>query len=267
MSQVEHPRAYVLTLPPSSAPRSIEEAGKPVHIRDVKAEDRATHTYFCIGCGDRMEAVLRGKTPHFRHSGDRSCAYGPETELHHAAKQLIAKALADATVGMGGFEISRKSTQKCRDHSIRKWCNWWTSTKQDLLLSVSRIRSIQVERDVVLLARHRERSEGQADASRYRPDILVELDDGTQIFIEVLVTSECSISKVASGAPIIEVPFTNERQLRAFDNRLRDAENATFMNFDEVLPQYFVHPTKCICAENEDRAKARAAEKRAGRVS
>ncbi|MGN5517913.1 competence protein CoiA family protein [Halopseudomonas sp. Lyrl_26] len=128
--------------------------GRLLHIDDAERGLACSST--CLECGDPVVAK-KGKRNrhHFAHKGGKEpCAIRPETLLHKLGKQVILE-------GMGLQLPALPGSYQNTPGYVGDRTSWWDFIE---------VMEEQTQQD-------------------FRPDLVAKLKDGTQLFIEIAVTS------------------------------------------------------------------------------
>ena len=73
----------------------LNENNELVHISSVSADNRHSHTFRCLECGQELIAKIgKIKVPHFAHGADTAC--DGESYLHKLAKRRIREKFMSA---------------------------------------------------------------------------------------------------------------------------------------------------------------------------
>ena len=130
------------------------EADSLIHISSAPRE--RGRQYSCVGCGQRMSAVVQvtGKAPHFRHIGDR-CT--PNNALHTTAIKLIQQKHGEAVSANDRYMLQRHC--KRSDTEIDLADGWMCSTEESI-------------------------------TPHTRSDVVFTREDGNRIVVEVVVGHE-----------------------------------------------------------------------------
>ena len=176
--------------------------GSVKRIQQVTVDYRKSHLFTCLGCGQKMEAVIiTKKSPFYRHS-ESKCSL--ETYLHQLGKKLF-KELFEKNKMMGipltvDYEVEHQcGIVKCKYCKSEKCYGQFENKKMDL---VEKFTSIEVEK---------------YDATTgLTPDILLSNTNGDKLYVEIAVTHISTENKIASGMPIVEIYIETEEDLNGF---------------------------------------------------
>lgn len=160
--------------------------------------------FFCLVCGQPMEAVLGNVREHyFRHQNseaEKNCnkeAY-KETVLHILGKRRFIKLLEQHKengkplfLGFGQRCVCDKNP--C-PYGKTNQCSELNDEKFEIYPTFNQCYEETWDRI-------------------YRPDILLKSSNGKQLYVEIFVSHPCSEQKKASGIPIIEISLQNENDL------------------------------------------------------
>lgn len=176
------------------------ENGQIVPITEVTRENRAAH-YFCVACGDEMEAVLGDKREHhFRHK-KAHCSW--ESYLHKLGKIVIKYRFDNFPNFFVGYYA-------------KYFCDKWQECKLAQQLA-SKDSCNQERLHSIDLKEYYDTIEEEATYKGFRADLMLsskEHPERKPVFIEISVTHDCEEKKIDSGIRIIEIKLENEYLLR-----------------------------------------------------
>lgn len=176
---------------------------------DIKQLDKSAryennNQFFCLVCGQPMEAVLGNEREHyFRHQNseaEKSCnkeAY-KETVLHILGKNRFVKLLEQHKEV--GKPLFLGFAQRCI--CDKNPCPYGKA------IQCSELNDEKFE----IYPTYDQYYEETWDKI-YRPDILLKSSDGKQMYVEIFVSHPCSEQKKSSGIPIIEISLQDEKDL------------------------------------------------------
>lgn len=227
----------------------MHSSGRMIDIAD--AENGLKCDCRCSCCGDRLVAKQGDfKDWHFAHESGADCAGAYESALHKAAKQILLdekvvyagkynpmrQAVPDYghLEEMDGLYGSVKAIEKFYDLKISDFPNYLNEelfTQLDAAISACSQKQMKLS-DVV--------SERGADNSDLRPDITANMEDGSPLYIEVVVTHECDDNKIAQlkrlNVPTLEM---NLAPLTKINFTLDDVREAVVNgNFGDLTPTF-----------------------------
>lgn len=176
--------------------------GSVKRIQQVTLDYRKNHLFTCLGCGQKMEAVIvTKKSPFFRHS-ESKCSF--ETYLHQLGKRLF-KELFEKNKMMGvsltvDYKVEHQcGIAKCKYCKSEKCYGQSENNNLDLL---EKFTSIEIEKYDV--------------TTGLIPDILLSSANGDKLYVEIAVTHNSTEEKIASGIPIVEIYLETEKDLNGF---------------------------------------------------
>lgn len=172
--------------------------GHIIHINEVTRENRAEH-YYCVVCGEEMSAVLGDKREHhFRHK-EAHCSW--ESYLHKLGKLRLKERFDSQETFFIKYYIEHRcdKSKGCKLEPIYKnqKCN-------------------RREQTVIDLKKLFDTCEEEVTYKGYRADLMLsskEHPEREPIFLEVSVTHDCEMEKLASGIQIIEIKIVDERDV------------------------------------------------------
>ena len=164
---------------------AINDSHQLFHIKDVTPDIRKKESFTCPGCGLKMLARLgQQRIHHFVHDG-QPC--GLESYTHKVGKLIFFHRYRDALETGSPVNIYADVPIMCDHCSLGPCTLEHQFKKMDL---TKRFEFIDIEKKL---------------NDSLIPDILLTDNEGTQIFVEIHVTSPCSKEKLQSGKPIIEI--------------------------------------------------------------
>jgi len=206
--------------------------GSVRHISQVTVEYRKSHKLTCLGCGEKIEAVLKvtRTQPFYRHSGTK-CSL--ETYLHQMGKKLFRELYEKnrrlgVPLNVDYHVIHQCGTEKCKYGWSRQCKSQDQSKKYDLL---AKFTDIEIEK--------------KDPATGLTPDILLSNAMGDKLYIEIYVKNPVTEEKEkkSSGIPIVEIHLESEDDLKKFqiegETTITDLEefNIRKFNFDKIIKE------------------------------
>ena len=181
---------------------TIDKDGALVNIRQVRHEEERLHRYYCPNCKDEMIPILgMVREHHFRHKV-QPCRY--ETYLHSLAEKTFLeeyqKCLSEEKPFFLVFDSVAECNQccvlnqdvDCKEHHFHKEVDL---TKHFIKISLERNVSV-------------------GDGRKRKPDILLETEEGRQLWVEIYVTNETKQPKLddaeKKGVQVVEIKITDE---------------------------------------------------------
>lgn len=207
---------------------AADDNGEQHRIGSITDEHRRIHRYFCLGCGDEMEACLCGnkRESYFRHkSKDWAGRCNPETALHKYAK----KVLADRFMTQPTFEVAYYIQNDC---PLVDTCQIYKRVREKDKCSGYALRTFDLKKEY-------DTCEIEGSYNGYRADVLLtnsQNPDVRPIFLEISVSHDCSPEKIEAGCQIIEMKITHENDLDRPIVETRDESHnlVRFYNFEWV---------------------------------
>ena len=202
------------------------------HISQVTVEYRKSHKLTCLGCGEKIEAVLKvtRTQPFYRHSGTK-CSL--ETYLHQMGKKLFRELYEKnrrlgVPLNVDYHIIHQCGAEKCKYGWSRQCKSQDQSKKYDLL---AKFTDIEIEK--------------KDPATGLTPDILLSNAMGDKLYIEIYVKNPVTEEKEkkSSGIPIVEIHLESEDDLKKFqiedETTITDLEefNIRKFNFDKIIKE------------------------------
>ena len=210
----------------------MDENNELVHIEKVTEENRHSHIYHCLQCGQEMTPKLSKNQPdshksHFAHAADTAC--DGESYLHKLAKRIIREKFMSSDT----FPLTFVRNVPCQDASQ---CPCY---QEDYCFTkgVSIPSDLKMYKGAVVYDTCQE----EVPIGEFRPDLLLtgpmEPKLG-KVFIEVYRTNQSKESKLTSDYKIIETKkIKTEADIDDILNRgFVEGENCKTYNFTPKLP-------------------------------
>lgn len=172
----------------------LDENNELVHIGSVTEENRHSHTYHCLECGQPMIAKIgKIKVPHFAHGADTACE--GESYLHKLAKRRIREKFMSADTFPLTFirDVPCKEINHCQCSDKINCLEYHIRIPTDL-----KIWEGKVIYDIC---------QEEVKVGDFRPDLLLTCStkpDRPPVFIEIYKAHESEESKVTSEYRIVE---------------------------------------------------------------
>ena len=206
----------------------LDENNELVHISSVSAENRHSHTYLCLECGQPMIAKIgKIKVPHFAHGADTAC--DGESYLHKLAKRRIRERFMSAD----SFPLTFTRDVLCQEYQN----------------CPGRMEAYCLEKDVRIptdLRTWKEKPvydtcQEEVMVGSFRPDLLLTCSTKPErppVFIEVYKTHESEGPKVTSEFRIIEtMKIKSEADIDGIISKgFIEGENCKTYNFNPPTP-------------------------------
>lgn len=207
---------------------ALDENGERRCIGEITNKNRHDHTFYCIGCGEKMVPVLcgPGRASHFRHfieGAEQRCSH--ETALHNFAKREIAERFEKNEKFEVGYYIQN-------DCPLVETCQIYKRVRKRDKCSGYALRTFDLKKEY-------DTCEIEGSYNGYRADVLLtnsQNPDVRPIFLEISVSHDCSPEKIEAGCQIIELKITHENDLNRPIVETRDGVNGPvrFYNFEWV---------------------------------
>lgn len=179
--------------------KALCDGNNLISINSVNKCDRKNHTYICPHCGDVLFPILGEiREIHFRHQ-TKECSYNGY--LHSIAERAFMEEYKKCLNEGLPFLLESKRQVRCST-SCRVWdCQkHYTQVTTDL---TKKYTKASLEQRVSI------------DGHSRRPDILLESDEGEQLWVEIWVSHESDQDKKKENA-IIEIKIVSEKDTDAF---------------------------------------------------
>lgn len=206
---------------------SLNENNELVHISSVTKENRHSHTYICLECGQKLVARIGDyKVKHFAHAPNTVC--DGESYLHKLAKRRILEHFMSADTFPLIFvrNVPCKEAKECKFHQ-EDYC-----ATADVRIP-SNLRKWE-GKDVY------DTCQEEVKVENFRPDLMLSCKNTKKppVFIEVFVTHESEYLKLCSKYRIIETTkITSEADIDDIIKRgFVEGENCQTYNFRLRLP-------------------------------
>ena len=195
---------------------ATDETDALVDIDSVSVEDRARHTYRCLGCGQELVAKLGAvKAHHFAHKTAMDACNG-ESYLHKLGKRFLKQRFDSE----GEFPIEIDHPISCSD---QEGCPFFRAEEcRDVGYRTFDLKKFY---DTAAI---------EAPCGKFIADVL--LTDSHHryppVLLEVLVAHRCTDEKYASGYRIVEIPIGSDQQLKdCYSHKLSARHGVAFWNF------------------------------------
>ena len=177
----------------------LDDTGKTISIDKVNRVFGHSHQFYCPNCKHEMYATYGEGTQlaHFRHNGAK-CEYS--NYLHALAEQVFIEEYEQCIHDGLPFNLSYHIPVKCVRECIkeRSYCG-----KKNIT------RTIDLTQYFTKVSREARVEIGE----RFRrPDILLESEDGKQLWVEIWVSHQTEEEKRKDGT-ILELRFHNENEI------------------------------------------------------
>jgi len=210
----------------------LDENNELVHIKNVTEENRHSHIYHCLQCGQEMTPKLSknkkgSHESHFAHAVDTAC--DGESYLHKLAKRRIREKFMSSDT----FPLTFVRDVPCQDASQCPYCQ----VGYCLTNSVSILSDLKIYKESVVYDTCQE----EITIGEFRPDLLLtgpmEPKLG-KVFIEVYKTHQSKESKLTSDYKIIETKkIKTEADIDDIINRgFVEGDNCKTFNFSPKMP-------------------------------
>ena len=205
----------------------LNENNELVHISSVSKENRNSHTYKCLECGQKMVARIgEQNVKHFAHAANTAC--DGESYLHKLAKRRIREHF----MSVDSFPFTFVRNVPCKDAKECKFHQAYYCVTTDVCIQ-SNLRKWKGK--VVY-----DTCQEEVTVGMFRPDLLLSCKntDKPPVFIEVFVTHESEYLKLCSEYRIIETTkITSEADIDDIIKRgFVEGGNCHTFNFQPKLP-------------------------------
>ena len=172
----------------------LNENNELVHISSVTVENRHSHTFHCLECGNELIAKIgKIKVPHFAHGADITC--NAESYLHKLAKRRICEKFISADI----FPIIFERSVPCMESERCLFFDEYSCIEHE----------VKIESDLKKWKGNvvYDTCQEEVRVGEFQPDLLLTgpMDDKLgPVFIEIYKTHESEEPKVTSDYKIIE---------------------------------------------------------------
>lgn len=190
---------------------AIDHLGNLIEASELSPTDRKSKgPFLCVGCNTELVPKLgEVKVWHFAHKSIEKCA--GETYLHKLAKNNFYRLFNECLQSGKGFYLKRKVSGLC-DHNMNIiWdsCNYEMEKEVDL---TKYFNEVYLEKG----------------NNGFIADVLLRSSTTNDVmFIEFVVSHECSSEKIASGEKIIEIKAGSEDAILELNKTLCIKESDT----------------------------------------
>lgn len=206
----------------------LDENNELVHISKVTEENRRSHTFYCLECGQPLIAKIgKVKVKHFAHGSDTAC--DGESYLHKLAKRRIREKF----MSTDNFQLIFTCDVPCQDAQHCPGCMEACCLEQGVRIPTD----LKKWKGKVVYDTCQE----EVTVGEFRPDLLLTCSmkpDRAPVFIEVYKTHESEEPKVTSEYRIVEtMKIKSEADIDNIINRgFIEGENCKTYNFNPTLP-------------------------------
>ena len=206
----------------------LNENNKLIHISSVTVENRHSHIFRCLECGQELIAKIgKIKAPHFAHGKDVAC--NGESYLHKLAKRRICEKFLFSE----SFPITFNRDVTCSDAKmcpcyVKEGC---ITENVPIHSDLKRLQG-KVIYDTCL---------EEVRIGEFQPDILLtcsSIPERGPVFIEIFKTHQSEEPKLTSGYRIVEtMQIKSEEDIdNIIDQGFIEGENCCTFNFNPKLP-------------------------------
>ena len=205
----------------------LNENNELVHISSVTKDNKHSHTYKCLECGQKLVARIGDyKVKHFAHTANTVC--DGESYLHKLAKRRIREQFLSAD----SFPLTFVRDVPCQEsRKCPFWVDYYCISERVSIRTNLRIWDGKVVYDTC-------REEVKVDD--FRPDLLLSCKNTAKpyVFIEIFASHKSEEQKVGSKYRIIEtIKITSEAVIDDIIKRgFVEGENCNTFNFKPTLP-------------------------------
>ena len=205
----------------------LNENNELVHISSVSKDNRHSHTYKCLECGQKMVARIgEQNVKHFAHAANTAC--DGESYLHKLAKRRIREHF----MSVDSFPFTFVRNVPCQEAPE---CPFYVD-----YYCISELVSIPTNlrkwegKDVY------DTCQEEVKVGEFRPDLLLSCKNTSKppVFIEIFASHKSEEQKVGSKYRIIEtIKITSEEVIDDIIKRgFVEGENCNTFNFRPKLP-------------------------------
>ena len=173
------------------------------YLKDPKY--RSKHDFFCPCCDSKMEAVLEvkeGRAKFFRHS-DTHC--DRDSLLHSTAEEVFYSEYKKCLQEGISFVLDVYSEIQCNEHCINNASSCSNKYHKQVITLTDKYKVISPEKRIIVDGKYR------------RPDLLLESENGEQLWVEIWVTHRAGEDKIKQGN-ILEIQITSEDDIKNIYN-------------------------------------------------
>ena len=204
---------------------TINKDGELVNIQQVRYEKERLFRYYCPNCKDEMIPILGEKREHhFRHKV-QPCRY--ETYLHSLAEKTFLDEYRKCLAEGKPFFLVFDSVVEC---------NCCCILSQDVDCDEHHFLK-EVDLTKHFIKASLEKNVYVDYGRRRKPDILLETEDGRQLWVEIYVTNETKQPKLddaeKKGIQVVEIKITDEHcegMTAIQEHKLLQSEDIRFFN-------------------------------------
>ena len=182
---------------------------------------RSKHDFFCPCCDSKMEAVLEvkeGRAKFFRHS-DSPC--DRNHYLHSAAEEAFYSEYKRCLQEGNPFVLDVYPEIQCNENCINNTSSCSYKYHKQVIILTDKYKAIYPEKRVYV------------EGSYRRPDLLLESENGEQLWVEIWVTHRAENNKIKQGN-ILEIHITSEDDINnIYNHRLTQSDPS-----DEMIKVY-----------------------------
>ena len=206
----------------------LNENNELVHISSVSMENRHSHTFHCLECGQELIAKIgKIKVPHFAHGAGTAC--DGESYLHKLAKRRIREKFMSAD----NFPITFVRDVPCIESGKCPCFEKFYCLEQD----VSIPNDLKIRNGNVIYDTCQE----EVRLGDFQPDLLLTCStkpDREPVFIEIYKTHKSEEPKTTSNYRIIETTkIKTETDIdEILEKGFIEGQNCRTFNFSPKLP-------------------------------
>lgn len=213
----------------------LDENDNLVCIDSVTKENRYSHEFRCLQCGQKMIPKIGHKrVRHFAHSADVDC--NGESYLHKLAKRRIREKFLSSE----NFSIIFNRPAPCCE---KEHCIYAVPENEEIYLGHSCSINVDIPMDLKIWNGYKlfDKCEEEVAIGNFRADLLLSDSNNPTlppVFIEVKVTHESTEEKLASEYRIIETrTISSEKDIEDIvSNGFVEGINCSTYNFNPPVP-------------------------------
>lgn len=214
----------------------LDENDNLVCIDSVTKENRYSHEFRCLQCGQKMIPKIGPKrVRHFAHSADVDC--NGESYLHKLAKRRIREKFLSSE----NFSIIFNRPAPCCE---KEHCIYAVPENEEIYLGHSCSINVDIPMDLKIWNGYKlfDKCEEEVTIGNFRADLLLRNSNNLTlppVFIEVKVTHESTEEKLASEYRIIETrTISSEKDIEDIvSNGFVEGINCSTYNFNPPPPE------------------------------
>lgn len=206
----------------------LNESNELIHISSVSKENRHSHIYHCLECGQPMvPRIGKIKVPHFAHKAENAC--DGESYLHKLAKRRIREKFMTSDI----LPLIFVRNVPCQNAGKPPFCQHFNCEEKD----------VHIPSDLKSWNGHTvyDTCQEEVRVGEFQSDLLLTCStkpDREPVFIEVYKTHLSEEPKLSSDYRIIETTqIKSEADIdNIINNGFVEGQNCRTFNFNPKLP-------------------------------